>query len=165
VSTVARATPAHRPDRTDRLPTFVVRSRSSSVTGPARWVRVRVHPDPHHLIAAALRRSPWERAREWDGCLGCFQPAPARDHWDPDTATWVRRWPAGYAGILRLVSGHVRVEIVAHELVHAAAQIYRMNIARHLRLGNTCGPREEAFAHIYGQLAADFDRTRPPGME
>lgn len=45
---------------------------------------------------------------------------------------------------------------MAHELVHAAVQVYRMNVARSVRLEADCGRREEQLAYIYGELFADF---------
>jgi hypothetical protein len=50
-------------------------------------------------------------------------------------------------------------EIVAHELVHAAATIYRIAVAHTINLGAGRGKaheHEEDFAYIYGELAADM---------
>jgi hypothetical protein len=147
----------HRVGETE---TFVIRSRETEWTGSVRWVRVRVHPDPEHLVAAALRVKPWERARDWEGCLGCFQPVARRERFT--NGRWETRWPGGYAGILRLARGHITAEIVAHELVHAACQVYRMNVARSIRLESDCGRREEQLAYLYGQLYADMEKGLHP---
>ncbi|WP_409463592.1 hypothetical protein [Amycolatopsis sp. GA6-003] len=128
--------------------------------GPRRWCWVVVHPDLDHFRAAAIRTAPWHGTAYWDGCLGCFQPVAYRERHDGEA--WVGRWPAnGYAGILRLAEGHVSPEIVAHELVHASAQIYRMNVDRDVRLGDDCGEREEQLAYIYGELFASLPRDLP----
>jgi hypothetical protein len=123
--------------------------------GPRRWCWVAVHPDLDHFRAAANRTAPHHGLAFWDGCLGCFQPAIYRErHVDGE---WIGRWPAnGYAGVLRLIEGHVTSEIVAHELVHAAAQIYRMNVRQGIRLGEDCGEREEQFAYVYGGLSGSL---------
>jgi hypothetical protein len=57
---------------------------------------------------------------------------------------------------LRLAEGYVTPEIVAHELAHAALQIYRMNVHRDIRLGEACGEREE-------QPAVPRTQTSPAG--
>ncbi|WP_432845985.1 hypothetical protein ACQPXB_35930 [Amycolatopsis sp. CA-161197] len=124
---------------------------STDRIGPVRWCWVRIHPDLDDFRAAAQRTAPWHGAGYWDGCLGCFQPVSYRERFVD--GHWVGRWPAnGYAGVLRLIDGHVTSEIVAHELVHAAAQIYRMNVRSDVRLGSDCGEHEEQFAYLYGEL-------------
>lgn len=62
-----------------------------------------------------------------------------------------------YAGVLRLAASAVTAEIVAHELVHAALTIYRMNVHPNVHLGIGCYRREEQFAYIYGELYASFE--------
>lgn len=128
---------------------------STDRVGPRRWCWVRIHPDADHLRAAGHRHRPDNGRDWWDECFGCFQPA----RFDHDDTTGEARYPAnGYAGVLRLSAPDVTSEIVAHELVHAAATIYRMNVTRTVRLGDgfTGFHREEDFAYIYGELFASF---------
>jgi hypothetical protein len=121
---------------------------SATHVGPRRWIQVRVHPNSDHLVVAADRLAPHHGLGWWEDCRGCFQPARYRI-----VQGQVVQAPNGYAGILRLAKGWITPEIVAHELVHAACQIYRMNVKAELRLSNGCGEREEQFAYIYGELA------------
>lgn len=132
---------------------------------PRRWVRVRLHPDFPSLRAAAHALRPGA-AGKFAECYGCFHPTTYRQH----VETRAIRYPAnGYAGTLRLVEPGAATddngnrlpygEIVAHELVHAAATIYRMNVASVINLGGGRGKsfdREEDFAYIYGELSADM---------
>ncbi|MFD8496330.1 hypothetical protein [Amycolatopsis sp. NPDC059657] len=129
-----------------RLRRFTI---STDRIGPRRWCWVRIHPDEAHFAAAAKRLAPWhDEPGWWDGCLGCFQPTGWIEH-DDGAIEYPRN---GFAGTLRLIDGHVTSEIVAHELVHAAVQIYRMNVKRDVRLSRDCGQREEELAYIYGEL-------------
>lgn len=120
--------------------------------GPRRWCRVHIHDTVKQLRAAAHRTSPWHGRGWWDDCLGCFQPSPVR----MDAVTGQVRETA-YAGVLRLAEERLTAEIVAHELVHAALAIYRMNVHPNVHLGNGCRRREEQLAYIYGQLYASFE--------
>jgi hypothetical protein len=122
---------------------------------PARWIWVRVHPTQAHMAEAAYRMAPYHGRDFHKQALGCFQGTPTFERWDEDRKRWqVRHRPC--AGTLRLVDGHVTSEIVAHELIHAACQVYRGNVARSIRLEQDCGPREEQLAYIYGELFASF---------
>jgi hypothetical protein len=133
---------------------FRIGTAGDEMTGPARWIRVVVHPDVADMHRLARRRSPWSPPE--DETRGMFQPAPVREWYDAELKEWVRRWPASYAGIMRLARGWVTSEIVAHELMHAACAIYRMSVCALIRLEDDCGRREESLAYIYGQLFAGF---------
>lgn len=130
---------------------------STDRIGPRRWCWVRIHPDVEHLRDAGHRYRPASRPRAWwDECMGCFQPTC----YDRNDTTGEIRYPAnGFAGVLRLSAPDITAEIVAHELVHAAASVYRMNVTRTVRLGDghTGFHREEDFAYIYGELYASFE--------
>lgn len=140
--------------------------RTSGFIGRRRHVRVRIHPDPRAFRAAAHALRPHsDGIGHWEDCWGCFQPSPYR----LNTETKETRYPVnGYAGTLRLIdpaySGYANVqnsfvEIVAHEVVHAAATVYRINVARTIRLGDgrdRLFDHEEEFAYIYGELLADL---------
>lgn len=117
---------------------------------PRRWWLVRIHPTVEHLRAAARRHRPQHDAGWWDDCVGCCSAAP-----DPLPSN-------GYAGMIRYAETHLTSEIVTHELVHAAAATYRMNVATVIDLGPECGPGEEDLAYIYGELYADLERKLIP---
>jgi hypothetical protein len=131
---------------------------STDRIGTRRWVQVRIHPDAEHLERAAYRTSPARGRDWWTGSRGCFHTARFKGGEDG----WPIWPPSGYAGILRLALGWITEEIVAHELVHAALQVYRMNVKADVRLSNGCGQREEQLAYIYGELAADMRRHLNP---
>ena len=128
---------------------------STDRIGPRRWCWVRIHPDADSLRRAGHRHRPDNGRGWWDECYGCFQPA----RYEQDTTGDVHYPPNGYAGVLRLSRPDLTAEIAAHELVHAAATIYRMNVTRTIRLGDghTGFEREEDFAYIYGELYASFE--------
>jgi len=126
---------------------------STDRIGPRRWCQVRVHDTVEDLRRAAHRLRPDTGAAWWDECYGCFHPTW---HWtDSETGRRVYS-PNGYAGLIRLAEGHISFEVIAHELVHAAAQIYRMNVHSDIRLGGNCASREESFAYIHGELMNDL---------
>ena len=133
------------------LPGFTI---STDRVGPRRWVQVRIHPTLEHLYRAADRAAPTEGGEGVDwaglGVSACFQPIGFSDVVD-GWPTWPRN---GYAGILRFAEGLVTPEIVAHEVVHAACWIYRMNVKADMRLGKGCGTHEEQLAYITGELSA-----------
>ena len=57
-------------------------------------------------------------------------------------------------GILRFSREHLSSEIVAHETLHAAFWIYRLEYAtdHNANFKDTCNQDEENFVHLYGQL-------------
>lgn len=127
---------------------------STDRIGPRRWCTVRIHDSLDDLRDAAHKLRPERGRTGWDDCYGCFHPT--YHYFNPDTRR--RRYSVhGYAGLIRLANGHVTAEIVAHELVHAAVQIYRMNIHPDVRLGANCAGREESLAYIYGELFHSFE--------
>lgn len=113
--------------------------------GPRRWWWVRVHADVHELRDAAHRMRPEHGRLWWNACCGCCQPV----HGEPAN---------GYAGIIRYAADCFTAEVVGHELVHAAAHTYRLNVHTDLRLGTGCRAREEDFAYIFGELFNDLER-------
>lgn len=120
---------------------------------PVRWCWVRVHPTAQHMRAAAYRSAPHHGRDFHAASLACFQPSPYRERFVD--GKWEQRH-SNYAGTMRLVGGDVTAEVVAHELVHAAVQVYRSNVKQRVVLGEDCGPREEQLAYIYGELFASF---------
>lgn len=126
---------------------------STDRIGPRRWCWVRIHDTVEDLRAAAHRFRPHHGRDWWAECEGCFHPAPIR----VTASGEVKESANGYAGTLRLAVTHVTSEIVAHELVHAALCVYRMNVKADVRLGTGCGQREEDLAYICGELYASFE--------
>jgi hypothetical protein len=126
---------------------------STDYTSPRRWCWVRIHDTVEELRDAAHHHRPHHGRDWWDECAGCFHPAPIRT----SASGEVKEATNGYAGTLRLAATHVTPEIVAHELVHAALCVYRMNVKPDVRLGTGCGQREEDLAYLYGELYASFD--------
>lgn len=127
--------------------------------GGKRWFSVKVYDTQEAMHAAAHKLKPLEGFGTFDGrLLGLVQPVPAFYH-DSDTEFQDPRWPRnGMAGTIRLSANHLWTEVIYHELVHAACQVYRMNFAREINLGPGWEDLsdEENFAYIYGQLAADM---------
>jgi hypothetical protein len=118
--------------------------------GPKRWIRVFIHDSPEELVAAAQRYSPHMGFKE--GTLGCFHPVPTkRKYIDGE---WVNTSHPSFAGVMRLWAGDVDAHIVTHEVVHAAAAIYRMDVRPIVHLGRECNVPEEDFAYIVGDLNA-----------
>lgn len=124
---------------------------ATDAIGPRRWWIVRIHENVHQLREAAHRHRPWHGRAHWDECWGCCQPLG----WPNEGYDWPS---SGYAGIVRLTSDYLDVGVIAHELVHAAAWTYRMNVKPRIFLGDQVGDREEQLAYIYGELFADLYR-------
>lgn len=116
--------------------------------GPRRYFQVFIHDDVAGYRAAAKRYA----HADFSQSLGCCHPAPVRERFADGRWQDVpyRHW----AGVIRLVDGHVTPEIVAHEFTHAALVIYRMDIHPDVRLGTGCHGREEHLAYITGDLIA-----------
>lgn len=130
----------------------------STRQSPRRWFWVVIHPDITSLQDAAHRYRPHHGRGWWDGCAGCCHPVP--DRYDTKTETY--RYPTnGFAGVLRFAATHLTSEITAHELIHAACAVYRMNTARYIQLGDECGHREETLAYLYGELYASLTQQLP----
>ena len=127
---------------------------STDRIGPRRWIQVRIHDSVQDLRRAAHRLRPDTMSAWWDECCGCFHPTY---HWFNQETQQRRYSTNGYAGLLRLADGYVTSEIVAHELVHAAVQVYRMNVRADVRIGSNCAGNEENLAYIYGELYADLE--------
>lgn len=127
---------------------FTIATSGRPESGLRRWWFIAIHPDLGDLRDAATRRSPWHDFRD---AVGVCQPT----QYAQNSLTGEYRYPlGGYAGIIRFAEGHITSEIVAHELLHAAVAVYRMNRHRDVRLGLNCAGREETLAYIYGELYA-----------
>lgn len=120
-----------------------------------RWWRVAVHDTLDELRKAAHQYRPWVGREHWAETEGCCHPA---GHLDRDGALHYPR--NGFAGVIRYAQPSLTAEIVAHELVHAAAATLRSLGPRDLRLGDGYRGtllREEQLAYIYGELFADLN--------
>lgn len=119
--------------------------------GPKRWFRVFIHETVEELQTAARRYSPHI---EWKNAYGCFHPVPLRErHVD---GKWENASNSHFAGVIRLWAGDVNAHVVSHEIVHAAAAVYRMDVRPVVSLGRECGIPEEDFAYIVGDLTASL---------
>lgn len=109
--------------------------------GPRRWFRLVVHPTREDMRRAARRYDGTELDPE---ASACCQPTPVKfDGSDP----------AHFGGVVRFVHGDMTAEIVIHEMTHAAAVVYRMDVDPVIDLGNGCRHEEETLTHLIGDLA------------
>lgn len=113
------------------------------------YLLVVVYPDPAAMRVAGVRYNGGDLSQ----AAGCWTPAPRRFRYDAAGAE-VETTHLPFAGVLRLAHPHVTTEVVVHELVHAAASIYRRLLAPAADLGDDCGAPEENFAYLVGGLAA-----------
>jgi hypothetical protein len=113
--------------------------------GPRRYFRVAIYDDREAFQAAALQYNGVELEAE---CHGVCQPAPVKEDGSD---------PSHFGGVIRFVASHLTPEVAAHEMVHAALVVYRMDINPDVRLGNGCRLREEHLAHIAGDLISQLD--------
>lgn len=118
--------------------------------GPKRYVCIVIHDTAEQLQEAARKHSP---GRGWEGVVGCFHPVTEREIYDKKTKKWVDTTPKHFAGIIRLCRDRVNDEVIVHEVVHAAAHIFRLGVTKRLNLGDNCYRNEEWFAYIVGNLS------------
>lgn len=118
-----------------------------------------VHEDLLSLRRAAARYS-WQPFSAFSDAMACVQQVPER--WEvsqsgPDVGPLYPR--NGFAGIIRLSKDHLWPEVIHHEILHAAAVVYRLNVAKDIQLGTFTDDTdaEENLAYIVGQLGADMD--------
>lgn len=133
-------------------------------SGTKRWLWVRLYdclPALHRSAAQYSRRNGCmnEGIGHFNGAVACVQRvASAHSADDPEQLDPI--WPdSGFAGVVRLERQHLYTSVIYHEIVHAAAIVYRMDVSPVIRLGDGLDDlvNEEAFAYIYGELAADMD--------
>lgn len=131
--------------------------------GTRRWFWVRVYDSLAALHRGAARYSRHnggnEGVRYFAGAVACVQRVAAL-HSIEDPEHLHPIWPDnGLAGVVRLERDHLYSSVIHHEVVHAAAIVYRMDVASIINLGDGFVDlsAEEAFAYIHGELAADMD--------
>lgn len=139
-------------------------------TGTRRWFWVRVHDSLPALRRSAARYSRHNGVPEglahFGETIACVQRVAAA-YLAEDTEFQNPIWPDdGLAGVVRLEQENLYTSVIYHEVVHAAATVYRMDRRPVINLGDGMADRdgkpcdlaeEEAFAYIYGELAADMD--------
>lgn len=118
--------------------------------GRRRWIRLVVHDTLAELRAAADAYRPEYGPDWWAPAVACFHPAPVRSRVGPDGE--MEPIDTGFAGVLRFTRERLDTEVVAHECIHAALAVYRMDVTTFVHLGNGCGRREETLAYIAGDL-------------
>lgn len=111
-----------------------------------------IHDTVEQFRDACARYSYNDPSGFWQSAVGAFHPVDDRQKYDKKKKRFVNTTPKHYAGTIRLWSGDVTPEIVVHEVVHAAARIFRLDIAKRVNLGTNCFQNEEWFAYIVGDL-------------
>ena len=144
----------------------------------SRYIQVRFYETAADLQAAAARYSARRGDRDagdaYLDTMGVFQPSPCSARYDKRARKWIDTTPA-FAGVLRLCRPALDARVLAHEATHAALHILRLHdwskeghdgVAD---LGDNCGPHEEQFAYLLGdltgiltKLAATYKRSTRP---
>lgn len=129
-------------------------------TGTRRWFWVRVYDSLPALRKSAANYSGGiEGVGHFANAIACVQRTAVIFAVE-DTEECNPIWPGdGLAGVVRLEENSLYTSVIYHELVHAAAIVYRMNLHPTINLGDGRHDLndEESFAYIYGELAADMD--------
>jgi hypothetical protein len=133
-------------------------------TGTRRWFWVRLYDSLPALRRSAAKYAQSNGVREgirhFDPAVACVQRVCVWHDLDSDPERRSPIWPDnGLAGVVRLERENLWTSVVFHEVFHAAAIVYRMDVAPSIDLGDglTDLANEESFAYIYGELAADMD--------
>jgi len=123
--------------------------------GPKRYVRVYLYDTVEELRDAARRFHYFAPDSDTDKATGLFTPAYQHFKYAKDGSE-IDLTDKHYAGMMRLCVPHLTYEVVAHECVHAACAIYRMDITKSVVLHTHCNLREEQFAYLAGQLTDEI---------
>ena len=141
----------------------------------SRYIQVRFYRTADELQAAARRYSAGRGDNDaFLDTLGVFHPSPWKSRYDKRQRKWIDTTPA-FAGVLRLCRPALDARVLAHEATHAALHILRLHDWSKeghdgtADLGDNCGPHEEQFAYLLGdltgiltKLAAAYKRTTRP---
>lgn len=141
--------------------------------GPKRYIRILLYDTAEELRKAAVKEHYNNDDAEPLKAVGMFTPPPVRLVYPGRNDTEAKliakgftkvqskvlltigeldRTPKHWGGLMRLCIPHLTHEVIAHECVHAAAAIYRMDITKMVVLGFGATQREEQFAYLTGDL-------------
>ena len=132
-----------------------VKPRPDGIPNPA-YIAIVIHDDLESMRKAAKRHSP---DQNFDGSLAVYNPQPKKERFIKVDGIWENGKHRSFAGTIRLAKDYVHTEIVTHEAVHAACDIYRRHVHNQVHLGAECNYREEALAYISGELIANIYKT------
>lgn len=118
--------------------------------GPRRYIAIVVHETQKEFQKAVNKR---DKNANWAGVVGAFHPAVVRENYNRKTKEW-DVLTKHFAGTMRLSKEMLDDDVMIHESVHAAAHIYRMDVADVVDIGEVCGPAEEKLAYIVGDLSS-----------
>lgn len=120
--------------------------------GPKRYIRIILHETIPELQAAARAYNPYDY-NGFRNAAACFHTPLSKEK--SIDGEWVRVSNEHYGGIIRFAREYINLEVVAHECVHAAAELWRLDVQPSLVIGKYCGPREENLAYMVGDLTAE----------
>jgi hypothetical protein len=118
---------------------------ATSVTGSRRVVQVHLYDDVDDMRAATQAQlpSPHGHGGAYATCTSFGTPVPAPKH-------------GHTVAVIRLWTGQLTVQTIAHEVSHAALHIYMMDkIRRHSRAWPHIHVANEPLAYMTGNLTSD----------
>lgn len=128
---------------------------ATSVTGFRRVVQVHLYDDVEKMRAATCAQlpSPGGHAEAYGTCTSFGTRVPAPEH-------------AHTVAVIRLWTGQLTVQTIAHEVSHAALHIYMMDkIRRHSRAWPHIHVANEPLAYMVGNMTSDVvDRLQKAGF-
>lgn len=125
---------------------FAVRTQLPIV--PNAWLRVTVHDTVAHLRLCADRVS--RGSIDHTHTAAVFQPVARRERFVG--GRWVAVTPPSYVGVLRITREHGGATL-AHEVTHAALEVYRRHVDPTAALGEeVTDEAEEVVAYLVGDL-------------
>lgn len=124
---------------------------------PRQWLSVYVYDTVEEMRAAGEKYDNSEVQTNYPEALGLCQESHMfyREE-DVNYEGPVHYSRGGFAGVIRLAEKHLTLEVVLHEVVHAACIVYRRLYDRNVALGDgfeSSMVNEERFAYIYGHMA------------
>ena len=133
-------------------------------TPPLRWFDVRIYDTPEALRKVASRITPTD---DYSECVGTVQeitpmvPEDTVAELQDLIPVELLGFPDnGFAGVIRLCEEYLTPSVIAHEILHAAVVVFRMNICQLPKLEGLLSPerpREEALAYAVGELSGQME--------
>lgn len=124
----------------DRTVIFKIKSSKSKL-----FLWVKIHPDLDKFRKAYKR---YDSTDDVTGCYGvCHRYSIVKVNKLGEVIDKKKD-----VGIIRLSAKHCTTEIIAHELIHGAMQIYREEFDKRAFFGKNIDDREENLAYIYDDL-------------